>query len=175
MHWAEDAYVREDTPLLGSFLKQGANVIHHHLPRFMTRHNWWQSSWDLLALSTLIVFGAGRLDVLTWQVWLFAVVSTNANQVHKWSRIAPAPKTGPSSPSSKTFACSKRRNTTPSHQSKNVRYCPITVVNPILGWPLPFFGRLEWLLALGAPAAGHLAAGAVARPQNGCRNCGRRN
>ena len=84
VHWIEDAYVREDTPLIGSFIGK-ANVIHHHLPRYMTRNNWWQSSWDLLCLSALMVIAAWALGVLTWQVWLFAAVSTNANQVHKWS------------------------------------------------------------------------------------------
>lgn len=84
VHWFEDAYVRENTPLIGSFIGK-ANVIHHHLPRYMTRNNWWQSSWDLLSFSTLVVVGAWWLDLLTWHVWLFAVISTNANQVHKWS------------------------------------------------------------------------------------------
>ena len=84
VHWIEDAYVREDTPIIGSFIGK-ANVIHHHLPRYMTRNNWWQSSWDLLCLSALMVIAAWALGVLTWQVWLFAAVSTNANQVHKWS------------------------------------------------------------------------------------------
>ena len=84
VHWIEDAYVREDTPFIGSFIGK-ANVIHHHLPRYMTRNNWWQSSWDLLCLSALMVIAAWALGVLTWQVWLFAAVSTNANQVHKWS------------------------------------------------------------------------------------------
>ncbi len=147
VHWAEDAYVREDTPLLGSFLGK-ANVIHHHLPRFMTRHNWWQSSWDLLALSALIVFGAGRLDVLTWQVWLFAAVSTNANQVHKWSHRTRT-ENGPII----TFLQNIRVLQTPQHHAvhhtnpKNVRYCPITnLVNPILDG-LRFWDGVEWLLA----------------------------
>ena len=67
VHWFEDAYVRENTPLIGSIIGK-ANVIHHHLPRYMTRNNWWQSSWDLLAFSAFIVLGAAWLDLLTWQV-----------------------------------------------------------------------------------------------------------
>lgn len=69
VHWFEDAYVREDTPLIGSLIGK-ANVIHHHLPRYLTRHNWWQSSWDLLAFSALIIFVASQLGLLTWQVWV---------------------------------------------------------------------------------------------------------
>ena len=37
VHWLEDAYIREDTPLIGSTIGR-ANVIHHHLPRHMTRN-----------------------------------------------------------------------------------------------------------------------------------------
>lgn len=84
VHWAEDAYVREDTPVIGKLLGV-PNTIHHHLPRHMTRNTWWQSSWDLALLSGLVVLVAWLLGVLTWQVWLFAVVSANANEVHKWA------------------------------------------------------------------------------------------
>ncbi len=84
VHWFEDAYVREDTPVIGPTIGR-ANVIHHHLPRFMTRKTWWQSSWDLVCFCALILLVAWWLDALTWHVWLFAAVSANANEVHKWS------------------------------------------------------------------------------------------
>lgn len=147
VHWFEDAYVREDTPLIGSFIGK-ANVIHHHLPRFLTRNNWWQSSWDLLAFSTLIVFSAWLLDLLTWQVWLFAAISTNANEVHKWSH-----RTRSENGWLITFLQNLRVLQTPHHHAvhhtnpKNVRYCPITnLVNPVLDG-LHFWDGLEWLLA----------------------------
>ena len=40
VHWFEDAYVRESTPLIGKFVGR-PNTVHHHYPRYMTRHNWW--------------------------------------------------------------------------------------------------------------------------------------
>ena len=147
VHWFEDAYVREDTPLIGSFIGK-ANVIHHHLPRYMTRHNWWHSSWDLLAFSALVVFVAGQLGLLTWQVWLFAAISANANEVHKWSH-----RTRQENGWCITLLQKLRVLQTPHHHAvhhtnpKNVRYCPITnLVNPVLDG-LRFWDGVEWLLA----------------------------
>lgn len=147
VHWFEDAYVRENTPLIGSFIGK-ANVIHHHLPRYMTRNNWWQSSWDLLAFSAVVVVVAWWLDLLTWHVWLFAVISTNANQVHKWSH-----QTRSENGRIITFLQKSRVLQAPHHHAvhhtnpKNVRYCPITnLVNPILDG-LRFWDGVEWILA----------------------------
>jgi ubiquitin-conjugating enzyme E2 variant len=147
VHWAEDAYVREDTPLIGSFVGK-ANVIHHHLPRYMTRNTWWQSSWDLTLLSAAVVLVAWRLDLLTWHVWLFVVISANANEVHKWSH-----RTRKENGRLITFLQNIRLLQTPQHHAvhhtnpKNVRYCPVTnLVNPVLD-RLRFWDGMEWLLA----------------------------
>ena len=82
VHWLEDAYGSEDTPLVGSLLIK-PNIVHHHYPRFFTKLSWWQSSWDLLLVGAAILGGAAWLDTLTWQVGLFVIISVNANQVHK--------------------------------------------------------------------------------------------
>lgn len=147
IHWAEDAYIREDTPLIGSFIGR-ANVIHHHLPRYMTRNTWWQSSWDLLLVSGVVVFAAWRLNLLTWHVWLFAAISANANEVHKWSH-----RTRRENGRIITWLQNLRLLQTPQHHAvhhtnpKNVRYCPVTnLVNPILD-RLHFWDGVEWLLA----------------------------
>ena len=147
VHWFEDAYVRENTPIIGSFIGK-ANVIHHHLPRYMTRNNWWQSSWDLVCFSAVIVLVAWWLDLLTWQVWIFAVISANANQVHKWSH-----QTRSENGRIITFLQNIRVLQSPHHHAvhhtnpKNVRYCPITnLVNPILD-TLRFWDGVEWILA----------------------------
>lgn len=133
VHWLEDAYVREDTPIIGSVIGR-ANVIHHHLPCYLTRNAWWQRSWDLLAFSALIECFACRLDLLTWRVWLFAAISANANEVHEWSH-----HTRKENGRIITFLQSIRLLQTPNHRAvhhtnpKNVRYCPITnLVTPIL-------------------------------------------
>src|SRR6185369_12793508 len=82
VHWLEDAYVREDTPLIGGLVGK-PNTIHHHFPRYMTRYNWWYTSRDLVLVSAILVGAAWCLGVLTWQVWLFAVLAANANEFHK--------------------------------------------------------------------------------------------
>src|ERR1700761_4806935 len=81
VHWLEDAYVREDTPWIGRIVAR-PNIVHHHYPRYMTRHSWWQTSRDLAILSALLVMAAWFSRLLTWEVWLFAILSANANEFH---------------------------------------------------------------------------------------------
>jgi hypothetical protein len=59
VHWLEDAYGTEDTPVVGPLVIR-PNIVHHHFPRFFTRLTWWESSWELALLgaapgSTLFV------------------------------------------------------------------------------------------------------------------------
>ncbi|NBV25249.1 MAG: hypothetical protein EBS05_25450 [Proteobacteria bacterium] len=147
VHWFEDAYIREDTPLLGKYVGR-PNVIHHHLPRYMTRNNWLQSSWDLLLISVVIVLVAGALGCLTWHVWLFAAISANANEFHKWTH-----RTRKENGRIITFLQHIRLLQTPQHHAmhhtnpKNVRYCVVTnFLNPVLD-RAHFWAALEWLLA----------------------------
>jgi ubiquitin-conjugating enzyme E2 variant len=147
VHWFEDAYVREDTPLIGTAVGK-PNVIHHHLPRYFTRFSWWYSSRDLLLISCLIVLAAWGFGLLTWQVLLFAAVSTNANEVHKWSH-----RTRKENGRVLSFLQDIRVLQTPRHHAihhtnpKNCHYCPITnLVNPGLD-RLHFWDGLEWFLA----------------------------
>jgi plasmanylethanolamine desaturase len=88
VHWAEDAYARKDTPIIGKWIGE-ANLEHHKKPRAFVSRTWWQSSWDLLLVSCLLVAGAWWLKALHWSVLLFAFVSTNANQIHKWAHSPP--------------------------------------------------------------------------------------
>lgn len=147
IHWAEDAYIREDTPLVGKLVGR-PNVIHHHLPRHMTRNTWLQSSWDLLLIAAALVIGAWALGCLTWHVWLFAAVSANANEVHKWSHRTRR-ENGPVI----TFLQNIRLLQTPQHHAihhtnpKDTYYCPVTnMLNPVLE-KIRFWESLEWLLA----------------------------
>lgn len=70
-HWLEDAYRHVGVPVVIR-----PNIVHHHHPRWFLRRNWWQSSWDLLALA---------LHRLMRQAWVFAALTVNANQFHKWA------------------------------------------------------------------------------------------
>lgn len=147
VHWFEDAYVREDTPVIGRFMAR-PNIVHHHYPRYMTRHNWWQSSWDLCLLSALVVLIAWACHALTWPVWLFAVLAANANEIHKWAHRTRA-ENGPVI----SFLHKIRVLQTAQHHArhhtdpKNSHYCTITnFVNPVLDG-IRFWDGLEWWLA----------------------------
>jgi plasmanylethanolamine desaturase len=147
VHWFEDAYVREDTPVLGRFLAR-PNIVHHHYPRYMTRNNWWQSSFDLLCLSVILVAVAWRFGFFTWRVWLFAALGTNANEIHKWTH-----RTRKENGSVISFLQDIRVVQTARHHAlhhtdpKNSHYCTVTnVLNPVLDG-IHFWHGLEWLLA----------------------------
>ena len=84
VHWAEDAYIRRDTPFVGRWIGE-ANIEHHFKPRAFIKRSWWASSWDLVTVSTLVIVGSWWLNVLTWKIWLFSVLTANANQTHKWA------------------------------------------------------------------------------------------
>src|SRR5213078_3383108 len=58
-HWLEDAYGREEWPITGRLVTR-PNILHHHNPRYFTRH-----------------------------VWLFVALGVNANQIHKWAHRSP--------------------------------------------------------------------------------------
>ena len=79
LHWLEDAYGREDWPIIGRLVTR-PNILHHHEPRYFTRHGWFHSSWDLMCLGLLVVLVAWLSGLLTWQVWLFVVLGANANR-----------------------------------------------------------------------------------------------
>ncbi len=147
VHWFEDAYVREDTPVLGPIMAR-PNIVHHHFPRYFTRNTWWESSRDLVALSAGLIGAAWYFKFLSWPVWLFAAVSANANQMHKWTHRTPKENGRVI-----TWLQRMRVLQTPRHHAihhtdpKNSHYCTVTnVLNPVLDG-LRFWDGLEWILA----------------------------
>jgi ubiquitin-conjugating enzyme E2 variant len=147
VHWLEDAYVREDTPLIGKRVAR-PNIVHHHYPRYMVRHNWWQTSWDLFLLSAALVIGAWCAGLLTWEVWLFAILSANANEFHKWEH-----RTRRENGTVISLLQDIRLLQTAKHHArhhtdpKNSHYCTITnILNPVLDG-INFWNGLEWALA----------------------------
>jgi plasmanylethanolamine desaturase len=147
VHWLEDAYGTENTPIVGPRLIR-PNIVHHHFPRFFTRLSWWQSSGDLLCAGALLIAAGWWWGFLSWQLWLFVAISVNANQVHKWAHRTRA-ENGPFI----SFLQDIRFLQTPRHHAlhhtdpKNTFYCPITdFVNPALE-RIQFWPRLEWLIA----------------------------
>ena len=147
IHWLEDAYVREDTPLIGKRIAR-PNIVHHHFPRYMVRHTWLQTSWDLALASAALVIVAWLAGLLTWEVWLFAILSANANELHKWEH-----RTRKENGRLISFLQDIRLLQTARHHArhhtdpKNSHYCTITnVLNPVLDG-VRFWDGLEWLLA----------------------------
>jgi hypothetical protein len=147
VHWLEDAYVREDTPLVGKYVAR-PNIVHHHYPRYMTRHSWWQTSFDLIIVSAILVIAAWFAGLLTWEVWVFAVISANANEFHKWEHRT-RKENGPII----SFLQDIRLLQTAKHHArhhtdpKNSHYCTITnVLNPVLDG-MRFWDSVEWFLA----------------------------
>jgi ubiquitin-conjugating enzyme E2 variant len=147
VHWAEDAYVREDTPWLGQWVGR-PNILHHHLPRQMTRNSWWQSNKVLMIAMGGMLIVAGMTGWLTWHVWLFAILGGNANEFHKWSH-----RTRRENGRIITLLQDLRLMQTAQHHAvhhtnpKDVRYCPVTnALNPVLD-TVRFWTILEWLLA----------------------------
>jgi plasmanylethanolamine desaturase len=147
IHWLEDAYVREDQPLIGKYIAR-PNIVHHHYPRFMTRHNWWQTSFDLVIVSAILVGVAWCFGLFTWEVCLFAILSANANEFHKWEH-----RTRKENGRLISFLQDIRILQTAKHHArhhtdpKNSHYCTITNwLNPVLDG-MRFWDGLEWLLA----------------------------
>jgi hypothetical protein len=147
VHWFEDAYVREDTPLLGRFIAR-PNIVHHHYPRYMTRHNWWKTSFDLLCFSALLVLAAWCFGWLSWQVWLFAILSANANEIHKWAHRT-RKENGPVISFFQDIGVLQTARHHALHHTdpKNSHYCTITnYLNPVLD-TIRFWDGIEWTLA----------------------------
>jgi ubiquitin-conjugating enzyme E2 variant len=140
VHWLEDAYGTETTPLVGPLMIR-PNIVHHHYPRHFTKLNWWQSSWDLVLLGIVLIGATAWAGVLTWHVGLFVAICVNANQIHKWSHQTRAENGRVVSFLQDCWILQTPRQHALHHTDpKNTYYCPITnVLNPALEfiglWP----------------------------------------
>ncbi len=143
VHWLEDAYGTETTPVVGALMIR-PNIIHHHYPRHFTKLNWWQSSWDLVLLGILTISITAWAGVLIWHVGLFVAICVNANQIHKWSH-----QTRSENGRIVSFLQDIHLLQTPHQHAlhhtdpKNTYYCPITnMVNPVLEF-IGFWPKME--------------------------------
>jgi ubiquitin-conjugating enzyme E2 variant len=142
-HWLEDAYGREDWPVIGWLITK-PNILHHHDPRYFTRHGWFHSSWLLLCIDVLIVLAAWLCGLLTWHVWFFAALGANANQIHKWAHRSPAENGWLVSLLQRVRFLQTPRHHAGHHTNpKNSHYCVLTdFLNPILD-RIGLWDRLE--------------------------------
>jgi plasmanylethanolamine desaturase len=145
VHWAEDAYARKDTPLIGKLIGE-ANIEHHRKPRAFVARGYFASSWDLILIASLVLLGAWYFERLSWQIWVFALVAANANQIHKWAHSAPHENGRLVTILQRLKLLQTQRHHGKHHQGqKNTYYCSITnFLNPILE-ELEFWTLLERL------------------------------
>lgn len=158
VHWAEDTFGTEETPVVGRWIV-APNVLHHLDGGAFLKRGWFASNWDL-GLAGLLIAGVawwlGRLDAA---VVVFAVGGAFANQIHKWNHAAsraPLVVRG-------LWATGVLQR--PAHHAghhgggKNTHYCVVTpFVNPVLD-RLRFWRGLERVLVpvFGAPRREDLA------------------
>lgn len=148
VHWAEDAYFNEATPVIGRRIIV-PNIVHHHLPRYFTRLSWWESSAELVFSGVLLLAAAWPLGLLSWQLLLFVAVSINANEIHKMAHRTRAENGWLVATLQDWHILQTPRQHGLHHSDpKNTYYCPVTnYVNPLLEW-VDFWPRLEALIEL---------------------------
>ncbi|HEX2861613.1 MAG TPA: fatty acid desaturase CarF family protein [Lacunisphaera sp.] len=148
VHWAEDAYFTEDTPVLGRHVIV-PNIVHHHLPRYFTRLSWWESSRLLVLAGLALIAVAWPLGLMSWQLMLFIAVSVNANEIHKMAHRTRAENGWLVSKLQDWRILQTARHHGLHHSDpKNTFYCPVTnFVNPLLE-SVQFWPRLEAFIEL---------------------------
>jgi hypothetical protein len=87
IHWSEDRYGAETTPLVGNAIKK--NILHHHRPRHITQITLWEAMGPTAFIS-LGIFAVGiLLGLFGWQLLLFSLLGMNVNIVHRWAHSTP--------------------------------------------------------------------------------------
>jgi len=155
VHWAEDTFGTENTPIFGTWLIK-PNILHHtpHGANAFLNNHWLYSSWDLFTAAPIVLGVSAALGVLTWQVWLFVLVGAMSQQVHRISHT-PVSKL-PKFVRLLQLTCIIQDG--PHHWShhgndKNTGYCVVTpFLNPLLD-RIKFWRGLERILVpfFGAP------------------------
>ena len=147
LHWLEDSYGQPDWPITGRLVTQ-PNIIHHHSPRYFTKHSWLKSAEVLLGLGAMILVAALMMDALTWHILLVLLLGVNANEFHKWAHQSARDR-----PKIATWLQRVRILQTPAHHArhhlsgKDTNYCVLTnFVNPMLD-KLSFWRTLEAFVA----------------------------
>jgi len=145
IHWLEDTYWSPDTPVLGKWLVV-PNLAHHNNGQDFLKKSWLESSWDLLLAGIITIYIAHFLNCLIWEVWLFALITVNTNQVHKWAHITRYENKPKIIGLLQKMYILQRVSHHGQHHRKpnNSHYCTVTnLLNPILD-KLNFWRGLEW-------------------------------
>ena len=146
IHWSEDRYGSETTPLVGGAIKK--NILHHHRPRHITRISLWEAMGTTLFIS-LGIFAVGTLlGFFGWQLVLLCLLGMNVNTVHRWAHSTPKEL-----PWIVRTLQRVRLIQTPQHHALHhglprvTHYCAFTNwLNPVLE-RLKFWRSVEWCIA----------------------------
>ncbi len=144
VHWLEDSYWSPETPILGKWLIE-ANLEHHKNGQAFLKKSWLASSWDLYLTGMITLMTAYYLNFLTWELWLFVIISMNANQIHKWAHITRYENKPNIIGLLQKMYILQRTDHHGQHHRKpnNSHYCVITnILNPVLD-RLQFWRMLE--------------------------------
>ena len=89
LHWSEDRYGSENTPLVGGVIRK--NILHHHRPRHITRISLWEAMGATFLIAVGIFVVGTLLGLFGWQLVLLSLLGMNVNTVHRWAHSTPSP------------------------------------------------------------------------------------
>jgi len=146
IHWSEDRYGSESTPLVGGAIHK--NILHHHRPRHITRISLWEAM-GTTAFIALGIFCVGTLlGFFGWQLALLSLMGMNVNTVHRWAHSTPKELAWPIRTLHRL-----RIIQTPQHHAihhglpRDTHYCAFTNwMNPVLE-KIRFWRGVEWVIA----------------------------
>lgn len=133
VHWLEDSYFSETTPILGP-LVIAPNILHHRLPRHFLKGSFWdRNNTTMLPCAVVLILGTMAFG-FHWQLLLFCLALSFGNELHCWAHRSPQ-----ENGRFITFLQEHGWIQTPAHHAvhhtdpKNRAYCILTnVLNPVL-------------------------------------------
>ncbi len=146
MHWIEDSYFSEKTPLIGKWII-APNMLHHRDPRAFVKNSWLRSADVPLIIAGLVLLGAWGLGLFHWTLVVFVLFAVNAAEFHKWAH-----RSRTENGRLIVFLQQAGLVQTPAHHAghhrggRDRRYCTITnCVNPVVD-AVQLWRGLEWVI-----------------------------
>lgn len=149
VHWLEDSFWSPNTPILGKWLVE-PNLAHHKNGQEFLKKSYLQSSWDLLFIGGTLLLIAYFTHHLRWEIWLFVILASNANQIHKWAHITrDTNKPKIINWLQKIYILQSTKHHGQHHRKPNdTHFCTVTnLLNPILD-KTNFWRHLEYVLSV---------------------------
>jgi ubiquitin-conjugating enzyme E2 variant len=147
LHWLEDSYGTEETPLLGPYVIR-PNIIHHADPLAFTKSPVWRRNRVVAVIVALLlgtVWWSGHFSWFWAWLGLFGLLS---NEIHVWAHRSRR-QNGPVIVLLQRLRLvqSPRHHAVHHRDPKRDHFCAMTnLLNPILD-RIRFFRALEWLIA----------------------------